>query len=109
MLKLIAPSSADVSTESRRLFAVLAFLVLLLLVVAVVWIAGILRGRDAGEAIIAGLRRDLLPVAGLLFLLYAVVVLYGVHVESRGSAEMHQMVENETAYLLQSIGEQMPP
>lgn len=91
-----------------RLVSVLAYLLWLMLLAGIVTIMGFIRQQSVGDALVMGLQRNLPPIAGFLFLLYAVALLYNVRVERQGTQVMQEMLRHESAYILQTIGKQIP-
>lgn len=71
-------------------------------------IVGVMRRQSASDALVVDLRRNLPPIAGFLFLLYAVAFLYNVRVERYGTQVIQEMLQHEGAYILKTIGKQIP-
>lgn len=96
------------SVTVLRLVIVLAYLLWLILIAGIVTIVGVMRRQIASDALVVDLRRNLPPMAGFLFLLYAVAFLYNVRVERYGTQVIQEMLQHEGAYILQTIGKQIP-
>ncbi|MGQ9488146.1 MAG: hypothetical protein ACUVRT_11990 [Armatimonadota bacterium] len=96
------------SPDVLHLVGVLANLLWLILLAGIVTIVGVMRRQSAGDALMMGLRRNLPPIAGFLFLLYAVALLYNVRVERQGAQVIQEMLQHQGAYVLRTIGKQIP-
>lgn len=103
------PEFMVVSPFIFRAATAMAVVFLLLMLVTAVGIWGLVRAQEPNVALVDGVRRGGLPIAGVILMLYLLSVWHTVRVESAWQNDLQVLRQHAGKYYASQLGTMWPP